>query len=345
MITKKYAGNAVYAKVKALYGKRLTQQNYNELLQLHSVNEIAEYLKTKTSYSEIFKGLNSNEELQRSRLKNMLFNKLYNDFESIERFQKASGSELFKYFVIKFDIDQLTDVLSSMGTKSDKYFFTFPVFYNERSNLDLYALAKVKSREELLDLTQHTIYNKALKSSLTDYSVTNNPLTVQTALGELLDNEFLNLTSGKNKQKNVQLDSLYRLNNDIDFIKTLFRLTRFSLKGKDVLSPRITGLTPHQMNLLLEADGEKELTSILETTYLASIIASKTSGADIYHCADNYLFSQYHKTLCRSQNGDSVMFAYLHLAENEIRNLIHIIEGIRYGISPAEILPMLSIPH
>jgi V/A-type H+-transporting ATPase subunit C len=49
------ADNAVMAKARGLYGKRLKAQDYETLLQKHSVAEIAGYLKNETYYGEALK--------------------------------------------------------------------------------------------------------------------------------------------------------------------------------------------------------------------------------------------------------------------------------------------------
>ena len=37
------SSNAILAKSRAMYGRRLTERNYTELLICHSVNEVANY--------------------------------------------------------------------------------------------------------------------------------------------------------------------------------------------------------------------------------------------------------------------------------------------------------------
>lgn len=51
------AANAVLAKARAMYGKRLTAQNYTDLLACRSVNEAAAYLKAHTVYADAFEGV------------------------------------------------------------------------------------------------------------------------------------------------------------------------------------------------------------------------------------------------------------------------------------------------
>ena len=47
------SSNVVLAKARAMYGRRLTPQSYQELLACRSVSEIAAYLKSHTSYGKI----------------------------------------------------------------------------------------------------------------------------------------------------------------------------------------------------------------------------------------------------------------------------------------------------
>ena len=46
------ASNAILAKARAMYGRRLTARNYQELLNCRDLPDLISYLKTRTSYSE-----------------------------------------------------------------------------------------------------------------------------------------------------------------------------------------------------------------------------------------------------------------------------------------------------
>ena len=45
---------ATVAKIRAMYGKRVTAEDYAELVTKQSVADIADYLKKNTHYSTIF---------------------------------------------------------------------------------------------------------------------------------------------------------------------------------------------------------------------------------------------------------------------------------------------------
>lgn len=341
-----FAGNAVYAKVKCLYGKRLKRKEYSDMLSLRSVNEIAEYLKTKTSYSEIFEGLTQPNEWQRSQLENLLFNKFYNELESIIRFQKAIGRNLYEYFIMKYDADQIINVLSSLETKSNSYIFTFPVFYNERSHLDLYKLAEAKNEEDLLTAAEGTVYYETLRDALSSYRLTKNLTAVQSAFRNMLDREFIKLVGGKKAKKlseKSEVGNLYKTLKDIHVINILYRLQRFN-SAKDVYAPikniMLTSFTEKQLSEMLNAENTDELTQAIEKTYLAPIV--KNANGDVFKSANEYAAAVLRNALNRSSDSDTVMFAYAYSAENEIKNIIHIIEGIRYGLTSTEIMPLLS---
>ena len=46
-----FSSNAILAKARAMYSRRLTEQNYEELLKRRSINDLVAYLKSDTAYS------------------------------------------------------------------------------------------------------------------------------------------------------------------------------------------------------------------------------------------------------------------------------------------------------
>ena len=47
-----FSSNAILAKARAMYSRRLTEQNYEELLKRRSINDLVAYLKSDTAYSD-----------------------------------------------------------------------------------------------------------------------------------------------------------------------------------------------------------------------------------------------------------------------------------------------------
>lgn len=49
------SSNVVLAKARTMYGRRLTEENYKDLLKCKTVREVASYLKDRTAYSKVYR--------------------------------------------------------------------------------------------------------------------------------------------------------------------------------------------------------------------------------------------------------------------------------------------------
>ena len=63
--------HAVTAKARALYGRRITPEQYKDLLRCRNVPEVASYLKSSTSYADALQNI-SESNIHRGQLENML---------------------------------------------------------------------------------------------------------------------------------------------------------------------------------------------------------------------------------------------------------------------------------
>ena len=94
-----YSSNAILAKARAMYGRRLTEQNYTDLLGCRSVGEVAAYLKTRTSYSDILEGVAALN-IHRGRLEELLRKRLFLQYASLCRYEMSIGQDFYQYSVI-----------------------------------------------------------------------------------------------------------------------------------------------------------------------------------------------------------------------------------------------------
>ena len=84
------SSNAILAKSRAMYGRRLTERNYTELLNCHSVNEVANYLKNRTAYADIFEGTTTTD-IHRGQLETMLKKRVFDQYASLCRYEMSIG--------------------------------------------------------------------------------------------------------------------------------------------------------------------------------------------------------------------------------------------------------------
>lgn len=134
------AANAVLAKARAMYGKRLTAQNYTDLLACRSVNEAAAYLKAHTAYADAFEGVTMGS-LRRWQIEILLREHLSNNFASLCRYEKSIGDGFYKYFVTLSDVDMLLHSVRYLNSRHpEKNLAKVPDFFVRHSELNAAAL-------------------------------------------------------------------------------------------------------------------------------------------------------------------------------------------------------------
>ena len=95
-----YCANAIMAKSRALYGKRLTAANYNDLVNCKSIGELVSYLKAKTAYAAEFESANA--DITPFQVEELLKMHILSSFEKISRYEASSGVEFYKYFIYSY---------------------------------------------------------------------------------------------------------------------------------------------------------------------------------------------------------------------------------------------------
>ena len=85
------SSNAVSAKARGMHGKRLTNNNFMDLLNCKTVHDVAYYLKNRTSYNKLLAGINENE-VSRSELEVLLKQKIFDDCSDLGRYGASVGA-------------------------------------------------------------------------------------------------------------------------------------------------------------------------------------------------------------------------------------------------------------
>ena len=109
---------------------------------------------------------------------------------------------------------------------------------------------------------------------------------------------------------------------------------------KKRVSLSVSNMTPRQLDNLMDAqDAQDVIHRLVNTPY-----ASEFYGASFDYIEEGVRKIDYRwhlKKLRFSTNPSVVLFCYIFLAENELTNIVHIIEGVRYGLAPDDIATLL----
>lgn len=335
------ASNAVLALSRAFYGKRLSEKQYNDLLSCKSINEIASYLRSSTVYSLAFEGVPAADFTARS-LEDIIDRFRFDKFMSICRYELAIGNDFYKYFIVKTETEQiLRCTLLMLGHRKEEYMIQFGTFLDRHLTIDLYAMGKANSLEEIADALSHTpyesIYRKCLASPDRCY------LTFELAFDtyfEQYQNELVEKCF-KGKEANEVRELICR-SFDRTFIEKQLRIAQYysgTLSVSNLVVPsseKMTLFTQKQLKLLCQANSKDEIIKILEKSpYKKCVVCAENGEIEKSLYTEFYRYCK--KRVRFSTEPAAVIYCYLFLASNEVRNLVHIIEGVKYSVPVEEI--------
>ena len=343
------ASNAILAKARAMYGRRLTGHNYQDLLNCRDLPELISYLKTRTSYADALQEVNP-VATRRASLEALLRQNLFEQYASLCRYEMNIGHDFYRYFIIRSEVQAISNRLQELHARDDDaaYIYNMPEFIKKHSKLNPAAVGAARDFKTLVFALEGTPYEKVLRPFADDPNFSleeNGILELEAAVDGYVYQEMEQIASTKLQGKSRE-DMLYllRRQSDLQAIADIYRLKsmlhadRSFIEGR--VSVKVSNMTARQLTHLMEAHDAKDVIHRL----VATPYANEFYGASFRYIEEGVQKIDYRwhlKNLRFSTNPSVVLFCYIFLAENELTNIIHIIEGVRYDLSPDEIQEML----
>lgn len=333
---------ALTTKLKAMHGKRLRSQQYKELLRRQSVTEIAAYLKQQPVYAQTLKDINENS-VHRGQLENVIRRQLYTDYMKMITYISEDESRFYDFFLKRMEIDGILGCLRSLltGGNGDNYLWK-PDYFAKHASFKINDLANVGSFDELRELLSKTPYSTLLSqfdpksADKTDAIMIENRFYSYyfSEIFSIIDSNF----SGETKDA---ISGSFGVDVDMMNITEIIRLKKYY----DVKSSMIRPLQlPHyylikkaEIARMIDApDSSAAMQALMQTAY--GKYFGKSGNKDYIEGSAKQIGYDYNKKLLAfTLDAPVAVVAYLQLKELEIKNVVSIIEGVRYGLSPAEI--------
>lgn len=333
------ASNAVLALSRSFYGKSVSAEQYDALLSCRNSNEIAAYLKANTEYAG---------EIEDSKLSDFpprvledLVQKLrFSRFSALCRYELAIGDDFYKYFIVKTEIEQiLRCTLLMFSKKTETYLLQVHPFVDRHLSIDLFALGRANSLEEIAACLEKTEYGRLYKKLLSDPF--KSYLSFEMAFSGLFDAKLQKLISGfRSKKEREAVFEVAARSRDCKLISACWRTLRYYPQSREALSGFIgsavgvTLFTAPQKKKLAGCKTVEELFSLLQKTPYKDWIDRKD---EFEKSLESSLHAYCRKKIRFSSHPPVVMLCYLLLSLDESVNLVRIIEGCKYGVPAQEI--------
>lgn len=334
------SANAISAKAHAMYADLLTAADYEALIGCRTISEAVGYLRAHTAYAQVFAAL-PNGKVHRARVEAAVNRQMEERIASLCTTERALGQELHRFFLLRADVACILLCADYLDTDHlGAYAVYLPPFFRDNAEVDLSVLERARSAEELFEGLRGTRY-EALVSKLENSKLGFSVPLLENILYEYLYTQAEELVkkhfSGSTKE---DLLDFFRMRADMKTVESLYRQKKYFgaepiPQNGSFLSFKLTSFTPQQLEEMLHApNAEAVLSTILKTRYGKYLpqgdgtIEQKTQLLQLKINQKNMRYST-----CP----ELVMLSFIGILENEARNVIHIIEGIRYNRSPLEI--------
>lgn len=337
---------AISAKLCAMYGNRLTQQDYEAMVQRRSVPEVAAYLKNATHFHTCLTNMQENS-IHRGQLELLLGRQLFDDVTRLKRYDR--NGLLFTLYDARLEIRQIISFIGLLREgRQAQFIVNVPGYLLGKLQIDLDAMVQARQEAELLQILRHTPYYKTLYRLYQAHQAHFPSVSVCAAQ---LNTDFhrrmlAQLDRQYHGQVRAQLRQLLLLRIEMQNLTIAYRMKQyFHANGTQIAQhtmPLYHTINKRAMGRLLDApDAAAFFDEIRRTRLWRHIDSANTRFVE--HQAAQYQLSQCRKSFDFSTDPAVKLVSFLTLREIEMNNVLTIIEGVRYHVPPDEITKLLVL--
>ena len=336
--------NALSAKIRALYGKRITKSQFSELCYKGSVFEIIGFLKSIPLYKKDFEEINeSSEHIQ--LVEDILTKSILEVYSSLSKFASKESKEFFKSFFFYAECESIEYLVKLISYGQQESFKSkIPPDFMPYKGFDIKALYSVENYNQLLLALKKTVYFDALKSVPIDSSGKPNFFYCECYLRRLyykvLIDTIKKLYKGKAKD---QIVSLFSLEAELQNLVTIGKIKKLydisETETKKLLVDLSFKLSKQKLEKLVSSKNEAEYYGLLNLTPYNFDVGSLYS---LEQKCDETILSESKKAIVYGGENPPLSFSgYVLFKSIEVKNLKTIIHGISSNKSPDKIFKSL----
>ena len=338
---------AIAAKVHALYGRRMKHEDYRQLMTRRTIPEAAVFLQNHPGYRDRLAGINT-QTVRREQLENALRGSFVDEYRRIFRFMNLTDKELLRFPMYRAEISAILSAMSRLNSiHALDPVTTWDALLNQESTLELEALERATSFQDIADAGRNTIFGSALariaagENKEPTHAFVDNMLQV-VYFARLYKTMGKNYTGDTRKLIKQSLDQETDLINLVQFLRLKKYFTPEDIALYAFPLPCSPRLSKESMQQLLAAPDYASARALVNEGGYGKLFRSlDDAGLEAYLYTLQYNFSI--KCLRSAEPTVYTPIAYITLKEIEVRSLISIIECIRYGGDPNDYVTLIGV--
>lgn len=326
---------AVATKVKAMESKLLSNDDYLNLLRMKSITECARYLKEKTSYGRVLADVDV-DTVHRGALEGHIKKNIIYNIDKIIHYYSGSYKEFINTFFAKYEIDDFKDLAREVYKKGKIENYEDNVFIGKYSKAEPSKILAAKSVGDIIVALKDTVFEK-YTSHLLDDNRRENLFRFEMALDmayySILQREWDKLSP----EDQETIRDVYGTIGDVLNIQWIYRGKKFyNIEPEILLNYTIKLYNRLNFRKIKELCYERSLDQFLDkarqTHY--DFLFKNDETIDIYmdRRMHRYLYYYLQKIDQNTKMNLINVVAYILFLEFEARDIISIIEIIRYDV-------------
>lgn len=327
-------------KIRAMQSRLTTMDQFEEILQLSDVTQVAAYLKRMPEYSSRWDALDENT-LHRGQIEKLLKKSIFQNFSRIYHFANPEQRKFLDLYSKRYEIRVLKEVMTNIFDHRD----TDPVdvspyreFFRLHSNIDVDRITTCSTMEELIScLKGNEFYIPLSKiqehetALLFDYGM---------ALDLYYFTQIWNIRKKLFKGKDLEeITRTYGEKFDMLNLQFIQRSKRYyNMNPANIyalLIPVNYKLKKEEITALVEAPSYEEGRRIFQKTWYGNKYEQLTV-ANLEEFYNHIHRSILEKESHRNPYSVAVIYSYLYNKEHEVNRLTIAIECVRYGVQHDE---------
>lgn len=327
---------ALAAKVRAMYGKRLKMDDFEHISTLRSEREVLEYLRNHPGWKRAL-GQVPDMEIHRAQLETLLQNEVRQEYVALNHYVPRKDKFALSFPVMLCELDQILAVLRRLAARGKvKPEVELPPDFLLHSRLDYSALYKCTDYAGLAAAARETIYGAPLALF---HPTEQTPLPDYTATEVLLRSTYystLYRRAARSYAGETRRVLLRALGQQVDLLNVthILRLKKYFPGDNRYLSslfPINYRLKPDLVRALLEAPDAEGVFSLLASSPYAAVFADRdVPSLEAYSLRTFARFN--HRQLTSGAPSVYTAIAYLNLKDLAMKALINDIECVKYGV-------------
>lgn len=320
---------ALNAKMKCMYSNNLSKEEFEELLRQSNLKEAISLIKSKFPFLE-----NLNEKMHRKELEQELNNLFIYDILKIFKYLNKNEIEILMQFLSKYELNCVKNVFRNVTTNRDSREYL--------KNIDNWTTKMFKNIDGINGITEETAFLELIKSEdyykvFAEYEeiIENAPLEeIEVKLDKFYFEKIYKLAKKYNK------NLLYLIGTEIDLLNVIWiyrskKYFKYSENEiKEILIPINYKLSKKNIDDLINSEDFIDMKAVLNETKYRKVFSDENR---IEYDKNKYLYDINIKLFKTKLFDICTVFCNINLLDIEIKNIINIVEGIRYKLDKSEI--------